>query len=102
VPPEGSRLIMGWPAELNRSHQFKITSYPDSAVAKLNKPNPGLGIISVSVVESWEKGKERKGKRSASGPLGSGLGEPVDTPLQMRERTFGDTLAVIHLRYMAK
>ncbi len=100
IPAGASRLVKGWPIDLEGSREFLVAAYPDTAAAiKLKRPDANLGLVSVTIVPCWEKGKTPEEFKAARTPLGTGFGEPVKTPLKIVHREFAKSPTAIHIRY---
>jgi hypothetical protein len=101
VPGGQAAEVVGWPFGPGKSYEFLVTSYGDSAAAKLGGDQAKNGVLTVLFAASWLKNgsppTDEAGARNA--PLGVGFGKERNTPLNQVERMFGQTRAVISVRY---
>lgn len=98
LPAGQSAELRGWPLNLKRSAEFKVTNYGESAVAELGGDRTKIGVITVQFAAAWKKGDnppaDERGKSVATGK-----GAEIDTPFQPVQRSVGAVRAFVSIRY---
>jgi len=104
IPRRGSTMVKGWYRANGKSDSFMVTSYPESAVAKLGlKSSARIGTITAVFKACWPKGAQPPAEEGKSlSTDATGFGPPVEERYVRVERAFGMMRAAITLRYNKK
>ena len=95
--------VKGWHCTNERSTEFKVTEYAETAAASINQ-TANLGTITVSFRASWPKGSPPPGdepsktKSTTSGD-GTGFGKSFEQKFKEVERTVGVIRSSVSVRY---
>jgi len=97
--------VSGWPAGKDKSYEFLVTKYADSAAAELGGDKAQLGVVTVTFHAAWPKNQPRPQDEpdltgSKSADTGIGKGALIQTQFaEPMERVFGRRRASISIRY---
>jgi hypothetical protein len=105
VPPKTSVLVRGWPITFEKTNEFLVTAYADSAAFQL-KTFARVGVIHAAFAAAWPTGSPppldeptvaAKGSRSITDATGHGT--QVKEKIVAVERNVGVLRASISVRY---
>ena len=101
IAPAGKEaMVRGWPIDAKRSDEFLVAEYGKTAAARLKASAAGVGVVTVRFAPCWPEGSSPPPDETRSGgPLGTALGERIDTPFRPVKRTTGAVRAVVSVRY---
>ena len=103
VPAGGSVEVPGWMISRSKTLGFKVTSYPNTAVAQLGRDQSPTGTITATFSAAWEKGqKPPAGELPTTrgpGDDGTGFGKPKAIEAGPVERQVGKLRASVSVRY---
>jgi hypothetical protein len=103
VPAGGSVEVPGWIMSRSKVLGFKVTSYPNTAVAQLGRDQAPTGTITATFSAAWEKGqKPPAGELPTTrgpGDDGTGFGKPKAIEARPVERQVGRVRASVSVRY---
>jgi hypothetical protein len=100
--------VSGWPTGKEKSYEFLVTNYANSAAAELGGDKAQLGVLTVTFHAAWPKDQPRPKDEgdltgSKSADTGVGKGKLTDTPRgDPVECVFGRRRASISIRYTKK
>lgn len=103
VPAGGDVVIKGWHRTNERSTEFKVTEYADTAGAGLNQTG-NLGTLTVHFRASWPKDQKppadepAKTKSTTSGD-GTGFGKSFEEKFKEVQRTLGVIRSSVSVHY---
>ena len=103
VPAGGSVEVPGWMISRSKVLGFKVTSYPDTALAQLGRDQSPTGTITATFSAAWPKGQKPPAGEppTARGPGddGTGFGKPKAIDARPVERQVGVVRASVSVRY---
>ncbi len=103
VPAGGSVEVPGWMISRSKMLGFKVTGYPNTAVAQLGRDPSATGTITATFSAAWEKGQPPpEGERPTSrgvGDDGTGFGNPKAINSRPVERQVGRVRGSVSVRY---
>jgi hypothetical protein len=97
IPPRSDVEVRGWPLTIKKSSEFKLTTYGESAVARLGGDPAKVGVITAQFAASWPKGGKPPADEGAKN-LATGQGATIDAPFEPVERNVGRTRASVSIR----
>ncbi len=103
VPAGASVEVPGWVISRSQVLGFKMTSYPNTAVAQLGRDPAATGTITATFSAAWKKGdKPPAGEPPTTrgpGDDGTGFGKPKAIDARPVERQVGAVRASVSVRY---
>ena len=92
--------VIGWHKNDQKSLEFKVVDFPETAAAKLHfKPSSSIGLITTSFSASWSDESERPTDEPKLSSRGTGFGAEIDFKTSKVTRTIGQTRSTISVRY---
>lgn len=102
VHPSKPAAFRGWFRSNHRVDSFKVTSFAESAAAKLLRSSAAVGTITVTFHLAWQGAEPPPPERGARyAGNATGFGPPIDPKLKDVKRTVGVLRDTITLRYNA-
>jgi hypothetical protein len=104
LAPKSNALLRGWPITLEKTNEFLVTAYPESAAFRLESLAP-VGVINVAFAAAWPKGgtppadEPKEPTRGSRAGDATGHGSPVEQRYVAVERTVGVLRASVSVRY---
>jgi hypothetical protein len=103
VPAGGSVEVPGWMISRSRVLGFKVTGYPNTAVAQLGRDQSPTGTITATFSAAWEKGQKPPAGEPPTtrgpGDDGTGFGKPKEIEARPVKRQVGVVRASVSVRY---
>lgn len=94
----GSTLVRGWDQTADKSLEFKVTSFPDTAANKINlRPSNATGMITAAFSACWADEKDRP--RDEGRTRGTGFGDTIVDKKTKLQRHIGQVRDTISVRY---
>src|SRR5205807_8945751 len=100
VGPGQDFTVVGWHRTNDRADSFRVTSFADSAAAKLLRGSSSVGTITVGFHAAWTGDTppdDEKGARDAGDA--TGFGPPRKTELKQVQRHVGVLRDAVSVRY---
>jgi hypothetical protein len=98
VGPKSHVDVFGWHITREKSIEFKVTDFPDTAAAKVKlKPSEQIGMITAAFSAAWQSDDDKPADE-ASG-RGTGFGAEIKFKTQAVKRFIGHTRDTITVRY---
>jgi hypothetical protein len=104
LPPRGSAVVRGWPITLERTNEFQVTAYAESAAFQLQSLAP-VGVINVAFAAAWPRDGTPPPDEPRRAPQGSragdatGHGASIGQKYVALERKIGVLRASVSVRY---
>lgn len=102
VPAKGEVTVPGWIITPKKSLGFKVTEYPKTAVAQLNRDDLPAGTLTATFSAAWTGDTPPADEPpTARGPGddGTGFGSPKEIDAKPVERKIGAVRATVSVRY---
>jgi len=101
VPARSEVLVPGWLISTKKVLGFKVTDYPQTAVAQLGRDKGPTGTITATFSASWEKEPPADEPPISRGPGddGTGIGQPKEIDGKVVFRKVGAVRASVSVRY---
>jgi hypothetical protein len=103
VPATGSVEVPGWIISRSKVLGFRVTAYPNTAVAQLGRDQSPTGTITATFSAAWEKGQKpppgEPPTTRGSGDDGTGFGKPREIEARPVERQVGGVRGSVSVRY---
>ncbi len=104
LKPKSSALVRGWPITLEKTNEFLVTAYPQSAAFQLKSLAP-VGVINVAFAAAWPKDgtpppdEPREPTRGSRSSDATGHGAATEQKYVAVERKVGVLRASVSVRY---
>ena len=100
LAPGKTTDVIGWHKNQQKSLEFKVVDFPETAAAKLHfKPSSSIGLITASFSASWGEESKRPSDEPKLLNRGTGFGAEIDVKSTQVNRTIGQTRSTISVRY---
>lgn len=100
ISPGKSALIKGWHLDNEKTQEFKVTDFPQSAAARVHlKPSSATGTICAAFSAAWQDKRPDDEPPGRGRGAATGFGKVIRQKYQEVRRTIGNVRAVITVRY---
>lgn len=102
VPAKGEVIVPGWIITPKKTLGFKVTEYPKTAAAQLNRDDLPAGTLTATFSASWTGDTPPADEPPVSrgpGDDGTGFGSPKEIDAKPVERKVGAVRATVSVRY---